>query len=186
MSVAFDRGRDTEREVASIIRKKLKIHVQRDKQSGAGINKADISDYYGELPLFIECKDQETIKVKEWMRQTIEGASFGQAPTLVFRMENELMACLPFNHLLNFLLELKELRADVNDLREPIELPHTNKEQGSEITRINKTSATLITQKIEHGAKTCRNGHISDDYGYCMQLNCKFSRGYKKPKEKKK
>jgi len=188
MSEAFDRGRDTEREVAALIRKKLKVHVQRDKQSGAGTNKSDIRDYYQEIPLAIECKDQETLKVKEWMRQTIDAASFNQTPTLVFRMETELMAVVPFSNLLDFLLEIAELRAENDDLRKPLDFPiatfTANPSVKPKTAEALKDVARAVTKQINRGAKTCRNGHISDDYGYCNIIDCKFSRGYKSKKVK--
>lgn len=188
MSEAFDRGRDTEREVAALIRKKLNVHVQRDKQSGAGTSKSDIRDYYQEIPLFIECKDQETLKVKEWMRQTIEGASFNQTPTLVFRMDTDLMAVVPFSNLLDLLLEVAELRAENDDLRKPLDFPIATVSARQPLSP--KTAKALaevgraVTKQIERGAKSCRNGHIADEWGYCQQLDCKFSRGYKPRKEK--
>lgn len=179
MSVAFDRGRDTEREVAALLRKKLGVRVMRDSRSGAGIHKADIRDYYGELPVFIECKDQETLKVKEWMRQTQEGATFNQVPTLVFRMDTELIACLPFTDLVNFLLEIADLRAEVADLRLPVANFVAPK-----IVPTEKIGAA-VEDKIERGGKLCKNGHIVDDWGYCLQPDCKFSRAYKPRKVKK-
>ena len=184
MSDAFDRGRDTEREVAAVLRKKLGAHVERDRRSGAGINKADISDYYGEIPLFIECKDQETLKVKEWMRQTIDGASFNQAPTLVFRMDTELLACMRFVDLVNFLTELADMRAEIADLRQPainFVPPAPNKV----LEGIKVGVSRAVTVQMQRGAKTCKNGHICDDWGYCLTTDCAFSRGYKKPKAKK-
>jgi len=186
MSEAFDRGRNTEREVAALIRKKLKVHVQRDKQSGAGVNRSDIHDYYQEIPLAIECKDQETLKIKEWMRQTIDAASFNQTPTLVFRMETELMAVIPFSNLLDFLLEITELRAENDDLRQPIVHIGIDKAKlgrDKTVTHLVEVGKA-VTKQIERGAKTCRNGHLSDDYGYCNIIDCKFSRGYKSKKVK--
>lgn len=184
MSEAFDRGRDTEREVAAVLRRKLGAHVERDRRSGAGINKSDISDYYNEVPLFIECKDQETLKVKEWMRQTIEGASFNQAPTLVFRMDTELLACMRFADLINFITEIVDLRAEIADLRQPnINFVPPRPEKVLENTKIGVQRA--VKKQVVRGAKTCKNGHICDDWGYCLSITCQFSRGYRKPKAKK-
>lgn len=196
MSDAFDRGRDTEREVAAVLRKKLGARVQRDSRSGAGVHKADIRDYYQELPIFIECKDQETIKVKEWMRQTIDGASFNQVPTLVFRMDTALMACVPFPDLVNLLVEIADLRAEVDDLRQPVHSSGVTQpptiSMHSQAKKLSKKTETAlievgkaVTKQVERGAKVCKNGHIVDDYGYCLQTGCKYSRGYRSPKGKK-
>lgn len=189
MSSAFDRGRNTEREVASILRKKLGVRVERDRQSGAGLNKADISDYYRQLPLHIECKDQETLKVKEWMRQTMDDAGFPQAPTLVFRMDAELIACLPLTNLVDFLIEIADLRAEIADLRQPIVTAHVGVDLAKEGT--DKTVKHVvklgeaIAKQMESGTKTCKNGHLVDQFNYCLQPGCKFSRGYRAPKGKK-
>ncbi len=189
MSAAFDRGRKTEREVAAMLRKKLGVHVQRDKQSGAGLNKADIKDFYQEIPLFIEVKNQQTLKVKEWMKQAAGGASVGQIPTLVFQTDDELLACLPFDKLIDLLLEIKQLRAEVALLREPVDLTVSGTPVviAKDIVTVGTEKAVLpvVEQKIAHGAQACKSGHIADEYGYCMQLDCKFSRGYRPPKVKK-
>lgn len=188
MSEAFDRGRNTEKEVAAILRKKLGARVMRDPKSGAGLHKADIRDYFQELPLFVECKDQENIKVKEWMRQTIEGASVGQVPTMVFRMETELFACVPFRDLVNFLVEIADLRAENDDLRKPVDAAWLAAQAGRPANTaaiVAKSVQPAVGRKIEGGAKFCQNGHIVDGWGYCSTKTCKYSRGYRPPKVKK-
>jgi len=185
MGEAFDRGRTFERKVASILRSKLGAKVERDRRSGAGINKSDISDYYREIPLHMEIKDQETLKVKEWFRQAEAAASFSQAPAVIFAMEEEVLACVRFTDLVNFLVEIADQKAEIDDLRKPIEAvfnPPVKLKAGEEVLiKIPKT----VEAKIERGGKTCRNGHLCDDYGYCMQKGCQYSRGYKRPKAKK-
>jgi len=80
MSVSSERGRDFELKVRNITKRILKIELGRDPQSGSGIRKADIRPrFLTELPLFIECKDHETIKPKEWWRDADGKSSFGQA-----------------------------------------------------------------------------------------------------------
>jgi hypothetical protein len=187
MSAAFDRGRNTEREVAGILRKKLGARVERDKRSGAGTMKADIRDYYQELPVFIECKDQETIKIKEWMRQASEGASVGQPPTVVFRMDEDgLMACLPFSDLVNFFVELADLRAEIDDLRKPIVMVSTHKPMSDKTKAALVEVGRVVDKQILRGAKTCPNGHIiMDSSTLCLSKGCKYSRGYRPPKGKK-
>lgn len=200
MSAAFDRGRDAEREVAALMRRKLGARVVRDKQSGAGINKSDISDYFGETRLAVEVKDQQTLKIKEWMRQAQAAASAGQIPTLAFRMESDLMACIPFDELLNLLAEIKDLRKEVNTLRTPMpvdegvrKLANTFRPDSRNVVvaarafgkqAAAKLAAEAAGKKIARGATTCRNGHLTDDFGYCLQNKCPFSRGYKAPKAK--
>ena len=119
MSESSKRGKTLELQVAAILRKKLGARVMRDKQSGAGINKQDIRDYFQELPFSIECKDQETIQIKSWMRQAIDAASFHQVPTLVFRMDEEIIAAVRFADLVDLSVEIADLRAELDDLRKP-------------------------------------------------------------------
>lgn len=194
MSDSSKRGVLLEREVSAILRKKLGARVMRDSRSGAGVNKQDIRDYYNDIPFSIECKDQETIKVKEWMRQAIDAASFTQVPTLVFRADEEILACVRFSDLVNLAVEIADQKAEIDDLRMPSD---TLARLGAQeiVKSINKQVVKLLphsevlkqaaARKIERGVKTDANGHITDDYGYCNQKGCKFSRGYKPPKAKK-
>ena len=187
MSEASDRGRNFELKVARILRSKLGAKVSRDRRSGAGINKSDISDYYQEIPLSLELKDQETIKVKEWFRQADDASSFNQATTVVFAADEEILAVLRFSDLVNFVREIADQKAEIDDLRAPLPVhlipSHSIARSGPllDLAKI-KNAADL---KKATGAKSCRGGHISDDYGYCMQLDCKYSRGYRPPKAKK-
>lgn len=195
MSESSVRGKSFEQKVASLLRSKLKIAVQRDRRSGAGWNKSDISDYWNELPLHLEIKDQENIKIKEFFRQADAGASFGKAPTVVFAMDEEILTCLRFTDLLNFLIEITDLRAENDDLRKPLpvvqsftpELPTkaTLKGFGEKLDGLEVDIEPIVEQKKAEGKKSCRAGHLADDFGYCMQLSCKFSRGYKPPKVKR-
>jgi len=192
MSESFDRGRIFERRVASILRSKLGVRVQRDKRSGAGIHKADILDYYQEIPLHLEVKDQETLKIKEWFRQADATASFNQVATLVFAMDEEILCTLRFSDLVNFLVEIADQKAEIDDLRRPIMVNIKQNEDGT-VGQANLSKPAVITiplksfvgEKIDRGAQTCKDGHISDQWGYCLQAKCKYSRGYKPPKGKK-
>jgi hypothetical protein len=67
----------------------------------------------------MEIKDQETIKLKEWMRQTIGNASYSRIATLVLRMDEEIIAAVKFEDLLNMAVELRDARAELADLRRP-------------------------------------------------------------------
>lgn len=192
MSASSKRGQGFEAHVAKMIRSKLGARVARDGRSGAGSHqKMDITNYYQDIPLAIECKDHENIKVKEWMRQAIDAASFHQVPTLVFAMETETLACVRFDDLLNFIREIADLRAEVDDLRAPIPAtspppsPQQRRVDNKKVDEIQgKVQKVVQTKKME-GFKTDKNGHIVDDYGHCMQKGCKYNRNYKPPKAKK-
>jgi hypothetical protein len=203
MSEAFDRGRAFEIKVQKITRQKLHMDIRRDKQSGAGIHKQDIRDRYNELPIFIECKDHQTIKPKEWWREADAKSNYGQAPVVVFPDNEEVLCVMRYTDLLQLVKEVADWKETAEDLRQPIEpMPKTailkgfGAADGTEVrldsrgTQHSKNIGTdelgrVIAKKTERGAKQCRNGHLSDEWGYCQQLDCKYSRGYRPPKVKK-
>lgn len=188
MSDASAKGLYLERQVASLIRKKLGARVVRDSRSGAGTNRSDISDYYQDIPLHLEIKNQETIKIKEWFRQADQVSNFNLAPAVVFQADNELLVTLRFSDLLQFVAEIADQKAEIDDLRSPtseIVLSPRTEKRNVKLGEIVDYVAKEATKKIKRGAKTCRNGHISDEYGYCQQLDCKYSRGYRPPKAKR-
>ena len=183
MSVSSQKGKRLELEVAGVLRKKLGARVARDKQSGAGVNKQDIRDYYQDVPFSIECKDHQTFKVKEWMRQAIEAASFNQVPTLVFRSDDEVLACIRFADLVNLAVEIRDLQAQLSDLRAPVVTVHAYDTEPNTLARLVDVGKAVAKATLR-GSRTDPHGHITDDFGYCSQKGCKYSRGYKPPKEK--
>lgn len=196
MSDASKRGKDFELMVAKILRSKLKAKVTRDSRSGAGHNKADISDFYNDLPLHIECKAQETVKIKEWFEQAAGTAPTFHAPTVVFQADSEVLATLRLTDLVNFLVEIADLRAEVADLRTPIppsqakiigEQQEANRRiiKEAEKEPIVKGGKKPANERMNNRIYFCRAGHVSDQWGYCNQKDCKFSRGYKVKKGKK-
>lgn len=220
MSEAFDRGRAFENKVQKITRQKLHMDIKRDRQSGAGIHKADVRDRYNELPIFIECKDHQTIKPKEWWREADAKSSYGQAPVVVFPDNEEVLCVMRYTDLLQLVKEIADWKETAEDLREPepmIRTEHTptgpnpfyghnikvnddgtlsprdpaepssvvTLPDGSKAIRIKQQLKPAIEKKIESGQQQCRNGHLADQWGYCQQLDCKYSRGYRPPKVKK-
>lgn len=185
MSLSSDRGRNFELKVARILRSKLGAKVTRDSRSGAGTNKSDISDYYQQIPLHMELKDQETIKPKEWFRQASDAASFTQSPTVVFNADEEVLAIIRFSDLVNFLVEIADQKAEIDDLRAPLPITQPAMVPSKAADPILDKLEEPIKKVIQRGAKTCRAGHIADEWGYCQQLSCKYSRGYKPPKAKR-
>lgn len=182
MSESSVRGKSFEMKVRKIMSSKLQLEIKRDKQSGAGIHKQDIRDRYNDLPLFIECKDHETIKPKAWWREADAKSNYGQAPVVVFPDAEEVLCVMRFSDLLNIVRESMDWKDTADDLRQPIEPAILRKTPLESLHDLNES----IEQKKAAGAKECRNGHIADEYGYCMQLTCKYSRGYRPPKVKKK
>lgn len=179
MSQAFDKGKGFEQDVAGMIRRKLQIAAVRDSRSGANWHRK--SDIFSELPIHIEAKDHETVKIKEWYRQAEAAASFNQTPTVVFRADEFILATLEFSQLLDLFVRIADLEAENEDLRKPIE--NFTPPELATIKAEEAVSKTVET-KIERGDKTCKAGHLADNYGYCMQVTCPYSRGYVKPKKK--
>ena len=131
----------------------------------------------------MEIKDQETIKLKEWMRQTIGNASYSRIATLVLRMDEEIIAAVKFEDLLNMAVELRDARAELADLRRPDNPVTPLDARGAELAG-NASIGKVVSRAVERGSGTCRNGHLADTWGYCLQLGCKFSRSYRPPKSK--
>ena len=170
MSQSSEKGVSLEKEIAKILRKKLGASVERDKRSGAGeINKSDMSDWFRQIPLFIEAKNQKTIKIKDWFRQAEGNASQGQSSTVVFVADDEVLACLRFSDLVDFLVEIRDQKAEIADLRTPFLVID---EAATGVVR----EGGVLVKKAHH---ECREGHMADEFGYCQQKGCRFSHGYK-------
>lgn len=173
MSAASDRGKLYERRIRKITAKALKLDVKRDSRSGAGeLHKQDIRDRYGELPIFIECKDQEALSVKKEWRVTDGKSSYGQAPLVVFPDAEEDLVVMRYTDLLNFIREARDWQETAENLRKPpLEALSEAIDRKKSLSDIN--------------LGTCREGHLAPSDGYCLQKGCKWSRGYKAKKEKK-
>ena len=174
----YEKGKTLELRVAKILRSKLGARIERDKRSGAGVNRADITDYFNDLPLHVEVKNQQTVNIKEWYRQADAAASFTKAPTVVFAMDEEILACLRFSDLVNFLVEIADNRAEIDDLKQPVIYE-------AQKPNIIKLDVNKLPKNTTTTGKVCKAGHIADSYGFCLIKGCKFSRGYKAKKDKK-
>jgi len=187
MSIASERGKNFERKVRKITAKILKIEVKRDSRSGAGeTHKQDVRSPYGVLPLFIECKDQEKANLKRDWRKADQQSSFGQAPVVVFPDNEETLVVMRYEDLLNFIKEGIDWRESAEKYRVGVDMGDPAGDKSVEINPFElpkkKPAAIKNTSKL----KTCRNGHIADQFGYCMAKKCPYNRTYKAPKEKKK
>lgn len=171
MSESSKKGKDLENYIAKTLRKKLSARVVRDGRSGAGSHqKMDIKDWFQEIPFDIEAKNHKSVAIKDWMRQAKAGASVGRVPTVVFQADEDVLACLPFDALVDLAAEVQQLRAEVAELRKPVELE--------------KSLTKTVERRQSEGAKACRNGHIvSPGSQRCLTKGCQYSSSYK-PKKK--
>jgi hypothetical protein len=187
MSEAYDKGRDYERLIAKLISKKLNIRLSRDTKSGAGdTNKADLNNYRSVLPIpfSIEAKNQITTKPKEWYRQSKNAAATLEIPLVIFKDELNNLCLIELDDLLNIVKEVADLRAEIDALRKPLTV--IDEAELIDITLMRDGSTQLGLGGIKRSHHECRNGHLSDDYGYCQILTCKYSRSYRPPKKGKK
>jgi hypothetical protein len=106
-----DKGNNYQRAIAKVIGEVFdldwKEHAASTPQSGGMKWKGDIqkSTLLAELlPFHIECKDQKTVRVKEWMKQAEEDCPAGEIPTVVFHIHNSSKEyiLLPFEDFLRF------------------------------------------------------------------------------------
>lgn len=186
MAEAYEKGKAYEMHIAKLVRRKADKGTTRNKGSHANSHRR--SDVYTNLPIHIEAKHHENIRVKEWMEQAEAAKSFSETAVVAFRIEEEDYACLKFNDLLDLFVQIADLEAEVKDLHEPIEQTKTVKPRKANVSKedYTKLAKAAADKKVESGTvKTCRNGHICDQFGYCQQKQCKFNRFYKAPKAKK-
>lgn len=198
MSASYDKGRDFERDVASVIRRKIDPTAKRDSKSGALDHRK--SDIFTELPISIECKDHETIKIREFFRQAKAGAHVGEMPAAVFPIDNQIVATVPFDALIDLFVEIKDLLAEIDHLREPVQyvpleqphdVPHANcrsviTHKPVDASEGVKLANDATAKKVASGGvKTCPNGHIISDGRRCMWKGCKYSSTFNAKKVKK-
>ncbi|CAH0189696.1 putative PDDEXK endonuclease [Rhodococcoides fascians] len=175
MSTSSDKGVSLENRIAKTLQKTLGARVTRDKRSGAGSHqKMDLNDYFQDTPFDIEAKNHKTVSIKEWMRQAKAGASMSRVPTVVFAADDDILACLPFDALVDLAVQIRDLTAELKDLRTPTVLP------------VEEAVDKAVAIKQSSGISTCRNGHIvSPGSNKCLDKHCPYSSTYKKPKIKK-
>jgi len=92
-SLAKQKGKDLEDYVADqIVEKGMDPRARRDGASGAGTReKGDIVTSLTVLGqnAGIECKNQATLHIPDWWRQTVKLQSLGREPILAFKMYGE-------------------------------------------------------------------------------------------------
>lgn len=185
MAEAYDKGKAYELHVAKLVRRKADKGSMRNK--GSHTNGSYRSDIYTSLPIHLEAKHHENIRIKEWMAQAEAAKAFHETAVVAFGIDGKDYACLNLSDLLDLFVQIADQQREIQDLHAP---------QPAQEAVIKKSVVGIKTveeareaagnaAKRKESTKLCRNGHICDDYGYCMQLSCKFSRGYRPPKVKK-
>lgn len=92
------KGGNYERKIAKIFKDKLGIDLVRTPLSGGFLKKAEIHAVKGDITylggdkdflLHIECKNQKTWKLKEWIGQAVEDCPEGKIPIVIFHQNQK-------------------------------------------------------------------------------------------------
>lgn len=186
MAEAYDKGKAYELHVSKLVRRKADKGSMRNRASHTnGTRRADI---FTNLPIHIEAKHHESVRIKEWMAQAEAAKSFSQTAVVAFRIDEMDYACLNLNDLLDLFVQIADQQLEIEDLRAPVEHVVMKPAKAAEIARHEATALAnkaVQTKKATSTVKYDKNGHIVDDFGYCMQKRCKYNRTYKPPKAKR-
>lgn len=92
------KGSSYERTIAKVFGGKYKVELKRTPQSGGFSKKSERADDFRgditivdnkqELLLHIECKNQKTWQLKQWLDQAEEDCPKGRVPIVVFHQHN--------------------------------------------------------------------------------------------------
>lgn len=116
MSISSDKGKQFEQRIAKALRRHG-VTAFRNKRSGAGdVYKADI-----DAPGFrfsIEAKAQETIKLRDWWKQTVAATPGYKQPMLVIAPdEYTALAVVYLDDILELLTQINADTATIKELR---------------------------------------------------------------------
>lgn len=186
MGEAYDKGKAYELHISKLVRKKADKGSMRNRSSHTGGTRR--SDVFTNLPIHIEAKHHETVTIKKWMEQAEAASSFHETAVVAFRIDDKDYAALNFEDLLNLFVQIADMQAEIDDLRAPVEHVVVPPKKAAEMARHEATAMAqkaIAKKKDQPTIKYDKNGHITDEYGYCMQKGCKYNRNYKPPKVKK-
>lgn len=193
MGVNNDKGRAYEMHIAKVVRRKVDKGAMRNAGSHANWNRR--SDVFTNLPIHLECKHHENVRVKEWVEQAEAAKSFNQTAVVAFRVDEEDYAVLKFDELLSLFVQIADQQMEIDDLRAPVEtitelaaMTPQDVKKANDAAKVRKELQPAIDKLVaakKHVTKSCRAGHLADDFGYCLQKGCKYTRNYKPPKAKK-
>lgn len=108
------KGGNYERSIAKKFQEKYGVELKRTPQSGGFAKKCDLADdYRGDITIVdtkqmllvhIECKDQKTWQLKQWLKQAEEDCPKGRVPLVIFHQHNSSKdyVCLSLDDFFNF------------------------------------------------------------------------------------
>lgn len=186
MGAAYDKGKDYELHIAKLVRKKADKGSMRNR--GSHTSSTQDADVYTTLPIHIEAKHHENVRIKDWMEQAEAASNFHETAVVAFRIDDKDYAALNFEDLLNLFVQIAQQQAEIDDLRSPVEHIVVKPAKAAEIDRheaVALSQQAIAKKKSQPAIKYDKNGHIVDEYGYCMQKGCKYNRNYRPPKVKR-
>lgn len=90
------KGANYERKIAKVFKEKYNVDLVRTPQSGGFAKKSTkASDFRGDITcldetvdfkLHIECKDQKTLKIRDWVQQSQEDCPNGKVPLVIYHL----------------------------------------------------------------------------------------------------
>lgn len=184
MAEAYEKGKAYELHISKLIRRKADKGSMRNRSSHTGGTRR--SDIFTDLPIHVEAKHHESVRIKEWMEQAEAAKHSFQTAVVAFKIDDRDYACMDFNAVLDLFVQIADQQAEIEDLRSPVEHVVVKPAKAAEIARHEATAMAqkaVAAKKQQSTIKYDKNGHIVDDYGYCMQKGCKFNRTYKPPKK---
>lgn len=186
MGEAYNKGKAYELHIAKLVRKKADKGSMRNR--GSHTASTHDADVFTNLPIHIEAKHHENVRIKDWMEQAEAASNFHETAVVAFRIDDKDYAALNFEDLLNLFVQIAQLQAEIDDLRAPVESIVVPAKKAAEIARheaVALSQQAVEKKKAQPAIKYDKNGHIVDEYGYCMQKGCKYNRNYRPPKVKK-
>ena len=91
-----NKGANYEREIAKVFKGKYKIDLTRTPQSGGFAKKSQKADDFRgdivclddtkELKLHIECKNQQTVSIRKWLKQANSDCPKGKVPVVIYHL----------------------------------------------------------------------------------------------------
>jgi hypothetical protein len=104
-----DKGKRYERAIAKKLNKFLDANVKRTPNSGGLSLKGDILTLDTKSPAFPyhwELKNQKSVHIPKWWKQTIDDCPVSKIPLLVYRMNYDDMISMRLDDFIGLLIEL--------------------------------------------------------------------------------
>lgn len=101
-----------------VARELAKVDKYAYRRADSGSGRLRKEDVFTTLPFFIECKNQDTLELNSWWKQTLNGCPTNKLPILIYKrnFEREPTVVTTFFYLLTYISGVEELPED-NELQ---------------------------------------------------------------------